>query len=222
MKAGRIVLLVFGIIFVLISFGLLVGGGVILAVDNGFKDSEGYYSTGMVPISAASTAIISQPADFEINTGWFFRSRSPLSIKIEAENLDPSKPVFIGVARQSDLNSYINGLSYDEVTGFDVWPDHIEHIHYPGNAVAPAPADQKFWIASASGTGTQTLRWDVTSGTYSVIYMNADGTSPVHGDITLAAKIPQVVHSLGIGLLVGGIVLIVGGGVMIFFAIRGW
>ena len=40
MSAGRIVLLVFGILFVLGSFGLLISGGVVLTVDNAFKDDR--------------------------------------------------------------------------------------------------------------------------------------------------------------------------------------
>jgi hypothetical protein len=44
MSAGRVILLVFGIIGVLISIGLLVGGGAILWVDNTIKDSEEIYS----------------------------------------------------------------------------------------------------------------------------------------------------------------------------------
>ena len=45
MSAGRILLVVFGGLFVLISIGLLIGGAAVLAFDSTFKDSQGFYTT---------------------------------------------------------------------------------------------------------------------------------------------------------------------------------
>jgi hypothetical protein len=66
------------------------------------------------------------------------------------------------------------------------------------------------------------LEWDITSGRYSVVLMNADGTSPIDADVSLGVKVPGVVNAVGVGLLVSGIILFLGGGVMIFFGARGW
>jgi hypothetical protein len=222
MSAGRIVLLVFGILVVILSFGLLASGGTILAADNAFKDNQGFYTTGAVPFSAASPAIISQPANINVNPTWFSMNRNPVSIRIEATNLDTSKPVFIGIARESDVTNYLSGVSYDEITGLSRRFNQINHIHFSGAAVAPPPTSQTFWVTSVNGTGTQTLKWDVVAGNYNLVLMNADGSSPVHGDISIGVKIPIVLHGIGMGLFIGGIVLLVIGGVMIFFAARGW
>jgi hypothetical protein len=221
MSAGRIVLLVFGILVVLLSFGLLASGGTLLAVDNSFKDNQGFYNTGTIPISAASPAVISQPANINMNPAGFMH-RNPVTIRVQATNPDTAKPVFIGIARESDVSNYLRGVSYDEITGFRGRFNQIDHIHFPGAAVAPSPTSQTFWIASVNGTGTQTLQWDVVSGNYNLVLMNADGSSPVHGDVAIGVKIPAVVHGIGMGLFIGGIVLLVIGGVMIFFAARGW
>ncbi len=222
MKAGRIVLLVFGILFIIVSFGLLVGGGVVLAADSAFKDNQGYYTTGKVPISVSSAAIVSQPADIHVDSVWFDRNPNLAAVRIEATNTNASKPIFIGIARESDLSNYLSGVSHDEITGFSDRATHTNYFHFPGANAAPPPTSQTFWLASATGTGTQTLQWNVTSGNYAFILMNADGSSPVNGDVSLEVKIPEIVHGIGLGLLIAGIVLLIGGGVMIFFAVHGW
>ena len=42
MSAGKIILLIFGIILLLISFGLIAGGGTLLWADAKYVDSEGF------------------------------------------------------------------------------------------------------------------------------------------------------------------------------------
>jgi hypothetical protein len=38
----------------------------------------------------------------------------------------------------------------------------------------------------------------------------------------VGARIPGTIKAVGIGLLIGGIVVLIIGGIMIFFAARGW
>ena len=45
-----------------------------------------------------------------------------------------------------------------------------------GGADRPAaPQEQSFWVASTSGAGEQTLRWDVQDGDWRAVVMSADG-----------------------------------------------
>jgi hypothetical protein len=224
MSAGRIVLLVFGILFVIVSFGLMVSGGVILAVDNSFRDQQGFYSTGFVSLDSDSSAsaIITHSADIQMEPSWFVKRNNPITIKVEGSTNDSSKQIFIGIARVSDLNNYLSGVNYDEISDFNFRPVHNQYIQHSGTNKPLQPANQTFWVAKATGNGTQTMQWDVVSGTYSLVLMNADGSSPVDTQVSLGAKIPQVIHALGLGLLIGGIVILVFGGVMIFFAVKGW
>jgi hypothetical protein len=221
MSAGRILLVVFGGLFVLISIGLLIGGATVLAFDSTFKDSQGFYTTSFWPAQSDSPAVITQPADIRIGPGWFDNNRHAITVKVEASNHVSGKPVFIGVARESDMNSYLNGVSYDEVSDVTFRSDVLHYIHRSGtNTIAP-PTGQTFWVASASGTGAQTMQWNVTSGSYSIALMNADGSAPLNAEVSLGLKIPAVLHGIGLGVLIGGIILLLGGGVMIFFGIKG-
>ena len=42
MSAGKVLLLVFGAIFVLVAVGLLIGGGALLWAEYALKDDEGF------------------------------------------------------------------------------------------------------------------------------------------------------------------------------------
>lgn len=220
MSAGRIVLLVFGILLVLGSFGLLIGGGVTLAFDNTFKDDQGFYNTGSVPINSASPAIVTEPADIHVDNFWLARNSNLVSVKIEASNSDSSKPIFIGIARESDMDKYLGNVSYDTITDVTWENSELNFTHHSGNNTIATPTSQTFWVASATGTGTQTLDWNIDNGSYTMIIMNADGSSPVDAEAEIGVKLPPIVHNVGLALLITGIVLLIGGGLMIYLAVR--
>jgi hypothetical protein len=84
-------------------------------------------------------------------------------------------------------------------------------------AAVPAPTEQDFWVASATGSGTQELDWSATSGRWAAVVMNADGTPGITASITIGAKsgliapIAVVLTLLGVVLTTAAVVLIVYG-----------
>jgi hypothetical protein len=78
------------------------------------------------------------------------------------------------------------------------------------------PGDQTFWIDASVGPDAL-LDWDVQPGDWSVVVMNADGTTGV--DATVTASVPSgplrvagsIIALLGFGLGVIGVVLMVVG-----------
>ena len=143
MSAGKMILLVFGIIVLLISIGLLVGGGALLWADNVIKDSEGFYTTGTIQIERDSYAIVSGPADIDIDAGWDWGWGWDLgdlaTFKVEGSNNDPSNQIFIGVASESDIDAYLSGVEYDEITDIDINPDRMDYRNHPGSIVPETP-----------------------------------------------------------------------------------
>src|SRR5262249_12981155 len=88
-----------------------------------------------------------------------------------------------------------------------------------GQAVPPPPDQQTFWVAKASGSGTQTVDWSIEPGTWAVVIMNADASPGVdvqgRGSLKIGAVTPImiVLGVIGLGLIAGGIwVLLVGRG----------
>ncbi len=222
MSAGRIVLLVFGIIFLLISFGLLIGGGVILAFEGALRDQDGFYTIRNIPVQISSNALVTEPADIHTGPAWFWDQSHPVTIRVVATSNIEQKPIFIGIARTNDLNQYLGNANYDQVTNFSIRPNRIGTRHHSGTVAPAPPTSQNFWVASATGSGAQTLQWDVAPGNYTLALMNADATSPISAQASLGVKIPLVLRTIGWGLLIGGIVLLIIGGIMVYFAARGW
>src|SRR5690606_37876625 len=87
----------------------------------------------------------------------------------------------------------------------------------PGEQAPAPPGDQTFWVAQASGPGTQTLEWEAESGRWAVVLMNADGSPGVQSAVEMGGRsdlLPVLIGVLlagGLGILLVGIALILGG-----------
>ena len=223
MSIGRVLLLIFGVIGILISIGLLMGGGAILLVDNTIKDSQGFYTTKTIQIEKDSYAIVTGPADIDIEAGWDKGLGLDLgdlaTFKVTGKSNDSSKQLFIGIATELDIEAYLGSVQYDEVTNIHLYPYSVDYQNHPGNIVPGAPTSQIFWTSSTFGAGTQSLEWGLETGSHSLVLMNSDGSSDINISIELGAKIPWLL-GVGIGLLVGGGLALAIGSAMIFFAVR--
>ncbi|NQS88638.1 hypothetical protein HQ584_02455 [Patescibacteria group bacterium] len=228
MSARKIVLLVFGIIVLLVSVGLLLSGGVLMWAERTIKDSEGFYSTKTVYLERNSHAIVTKPADIylkgEWDRGWPFLGKcwDPsdfLTLKIESSNNDPSKQIFIGIAEISDLKAYLSDVEYDEITHFRIHRFELDYTNHPGSSEPAAPTSQTLWITSAHGAGTQILEWGIEPGSYSFVLMNEDGSTGLNLSVLVGVKIPPLLWVSG-GLLVGGIVVLVIAALMVYLAVR--
>jgi hypothetical protein len=96
------------------------------------------------------------------------RNRPAITIKVEGLSANPAKSIFLGIAREAELDSYLRGVKYDEMSNYYFRSDLVRYIRHEGSSTAPSPTSQTFWLASATGAGTQILNWDVTSGSYSL------------------------------------------------------
>jgi hypothetical protein len=213
------VLLIVGIIVVVIAIGLIVAGGGVLWANGAVTDDEGYLTTKTIRIDKNSHAVVSEPTDIEVGSWWVWDWGDLATFKIEGSNDDSSKNIFMGVADESDLNSYLRDVNYDEVIDFDINPDRLDYRNRPGSAQPAAPTTQDFWLESVNGPGTQTLEWEFQAGTWSLVLMNEDGSAGVDLSVVLGVKIPWL-FGTGVGLLIGGIVALLLGTFMIFLAAR--
>jgi hypothetical protein len=218
-SAGRIVLLVFGIIVIVIAIGLVVAGSGALWANAALTDDDGYYTTRTLRLSSDSYAIVTEPAEVDLGSAWAWDWSRLVSFKVEGRNMDPAKGIFIGVAEEQDVLSYLSDVEYDELVDFQIDPDEFSYWNYPGSAAPAPPTTQAFWSESAHGPGTQELQWTLESGTWSLVLMNEDGSQGVDLRGVVGVKIPWV-FGLGLGLLIGGIVALVLGAVMVLLAVR--
>lgn len=227
MSAGKIVLLVFGIIVLLISLVPLLAGGGLMWVEKALRDSEGFYTTPVIQLEKDSYAIVTESANIDIGGDWKWiswgRRWDPadfLTLKIEGSSNNPSKQIFLAMAEASDLETYLQDVKYDEVTDFRIRRPSLEYADHLGASKPEAPTTQTFWTASAYGEGRQALEWGIEEGSYSLVLMNDDGSQGLDLAVSIGVKVPPVVGWIGVGLLVVGLVLLGVAVPMIYLAVR--
>ena len=70
MSAGKIVLLVFGIIILLVSLVPLLAGGGLMLAEKALRDSEGFYTTPVIQLEKDSYTIVTKPANIDLGDDW--------------------------------------------------------------------------------------------------------------------------------------------------------
>ena len=239
---GSILAVLFGGLLILVSLGLLVGGGAVIWVQSTFSDSEGFLMSREVRLQSDSYAMVFQDVNIDVDVDvpadiWAPKPGDFVTVKLVGVSNDPSKELFIGIARDTDASEYLKSVEYDRVLFDPSWDEEIlgispgprggirfsvSRITHPGVAPSQDPGSLWFWEASASGSGPQTIFWEPQAGSFWVVVMNADGSDDVDLHMQLGARVP-ILRIIGGGLLAGGsIILGVGGFIVYFGAFRPW
>ncbi len=224
MSAGKIVVLVFGVIILLISIGLLFIGGTLMWVDKAHIDSEGFIGSNTIQVQRHSRAVVTGPIDIdEVAMEVLDWMGVVTDFRVEGWSNNPSKGIFLGVVEEIDLEAYLGNVAYDEMAftdfGWRLSIDEVTYTKHPGSSTPAPPTSQTFWTESAHGVGIQTLEWETEAGSHSIVLMNDDGSTHVDLIVTYKVKVPSI-SGLSLGLVIGGIVVLVIGGLMVYFAVR--
>ena len=204
---GRITALVIGGLLVLISLVLLGAGGTALWADRTQREG-GYVTTDVHKFSTAGSALATKSTRLgSPGVGWLYSPGVLGKVRIRVTPLSTSSALFVGIGRSADVDRYLAGVNRTVITEF--WEDKTETVD--GGTPASPPGTQDFWAASATGSGPQTVVWDPTGGSWSVVVMNSDGRSGIAVGADLGARMPALVW-ITLGVLVFGVVLLLGGG----------
>lgn len=213
--AGRIAALVIGALQILVSLGLLGGGGTALWADRTQRDA-GYITTDVHKFSTSGLALATERTELgAAGWGWLYSPSLLDKVRIRVTPTSPGSTLFVGIGPSRDVDRYLAGVSHTVISDF--WTNKTEVVN--GATPASAPATQNFWVASDTGPGTRNLVWVPTDGSWTVVVMNADGRSGIDVGADLGARLPAVPW-IAVGLLAAGAVLLVGGSLLIAVAIR--
>jgi Domain of unknown function (DUF4389) len=205
---GRVLLVVVGSIAALIAAGLLAAGVAGLVVDQVARDDDGYVMSPTRTYSTATYAIVSERASLDVTGPDWAADDIVGTVQLRGAS---ARPLFIGIGPAAEVDRYLSGIAHKEITdlpsgrGFAVG----------GSERPAAPEAQGFWVA----TGDRAVRWDVQSGNWRAVVMNADRTSGVAADLSAGARLPDLVW-WSVGLLGAGAVLLVIGSLMLFSGAR--
>lgn len=197
-------------------------------VQGTFGDADGFLVSREVEFQSESHAIVLKEIDIEMDIPariWRPGVDELVTVKIVGTNNIPVKGIFIGIARDPQASAYLAGVGYDEVTDFS-WPygplgeslPEISFRPHPGSAPSQPPTAQGFWVASATGAGTQVLEWEPKTGVYWVVVMNEDGSTGVDFDLQLGARVP-ILRMIGNGLVAGGIIALAVGAFIFYYGV---
>jgi hypothetical protein len=214
-----VALLVVGAVLAVTSLGLLGAGGTALWADQTQRDGDGFVTSDALALSTTTSALVTEPLDVTLEGAgdafWLRRTLGTVRAEVQAP---AGQEVFVGLARSGDVDRYLRGVAVDRVV--DVTGDEVTYDRRAGSAVADLPADQDFWVASASGSGPLDLDWEVESGRWAVVVMDPDAEPGVAADVRVGATVPAL-FELAIGLIAAGGVLLAAGATLLVVAAAG-
>ena len=213
-SAGKVVLIVVGVIAGLFAFAFLVGGCALVAVDQTQRDDDGFLMSPTVGFQTPTYAIVSESAELDTNGAEWALDTFLGTVRIRSKSV---RPVFVGIGPATAVDRYLATTQRDEVTDFgDRHPDYTTRT---GDAPSAPPASQTFWVASATGAGQQTVDWDPEDGDWRAVVMNTDASRGVASDLSIGAELDSVLW-IGIGLLGLGVLFAAGSALAITAAVR--
>jgi hypothetical protein len=218
MSAGKVIAAVMGAMLALVAIGLLAAGGGLLWAYGTQRTSEGFFVTPTTDLSTNTYALTSTEIDLSARPADWFPSSSLATVRLEAESAGAG-PVFVGIGPEDQVDAYLSGVGQAEVTRIGLDPDNVTYRTIEGGAPAGPPSAEDFWVASAEGSGSQVLTWDLESGEWTVVIMNADSSPVVTVDVSAGARI-GILAPIAVGMLIGGVILGAAAAALLVFAVR--
>jgi hypothetical protein len=215
-SGGRIAAVVIGGLLVLLSLALLGTGGTGVWADLTQRDA-GYVTTGVHEFSSSGSALATESTHLgSPGVGWLYSPGLLGKVRIRVTPAGASSALFVGIGRTSDVDRYLAGVDHTVISDF--FGNNVKAI--AGGTPRGVPGAQHFWVASSTGPGARTLKWNPHSGSWTVVVMNANARPGIGVRADLGARMPAVIW-IAIGLLIAGTVFLAGGGMLIAGAIRG-
>ena len=211
MNPGRIILIVFGSLLVLLGMGMGTGAAALGLVAGAQSDGK-YLSVPEETYTVGSYAITSQNIDVNgVNADDDVAS-------LQVRGTGTAGPLFIGIAPSAEVDRYLADVAHSRLDEVRFNPFEAEYTELPGAAVPEPPVEQDFWTVSSEGTGTQDISWPLDEGTWTVVVMNADGSPLVSAELQMGVR-SDLIGSVAWWLFWGAVLLVVIGVVLILLAI---
>ena len=222
MRAGRIVAIVVGCILGVLGFGLLIAG-IVSAVAYGVaRDDDGFFRTDEIHVATPTSAMTSDSPDLGGNPGdadWVTERGDFATVTLDLRPAGSGQELFAGIGPTDDVTRYLASVAHDRVSDYDDSHSTVTYERQEGSATAAPPGDQTFWVAKVTTAQPGALTWDVRGGDWTVVLMNADGSSGIDANAQVGIKVDWLLP-VAIGLIIVGVVVLVGGVLLAVFVGR--
>ena len=214
--AGKVVLIVVGVIAGIIAFGLLAGGCALVAVDQTQRDDDGFLMSPSKELATPTYAIVSESADLDTEGAEWALDTFLGTVRIRSDSDASRVRRHRAGRRRRPLPARASSTTWSttSTTG-------RPRVHAADRAALRRlhRATQTFWTASASGSGEQTLDWEPEDGNWRVVVMNDDASRGVSSDMSIGAELDSVLW-IGLGLLGLGVLFAAATALAITGAVR--
>jgi hypothetical protein len=215
MSAGKIAAIIVGALIGITGIGLLMGSAGLLWANETQRDADGFFTTDDFELSTESYALTSAEIDLGADPSDWFPS-GLATVRLEAAPSDGGE-VFIGIGPEEDVEAYLQDVARSEVRR--VTGGVAIYRNIDGDSSPDVPAEQGFWTVAAAGPGSQTIEWELESGRWALVVMNADASSGVTVDAVAGAETDLLVP-IALGLLGTGLILLIVAIVLIIAGVR--
>ncbi|MGZ4617783.1 MAG: hypothetical protein ACXV3F_03460 [Frankiaceae bacterium] len=212
--AGRVVAIVIGSVLALAGLAILAFGLFALVIDQTQRDNDGYLTSGRQQFATAGVALTSDNIElYDVGTDFLG--------KVLIRGTSANRQLFLGIGPTNQVNAYLANVPYSTVTDFSNGNTQVtNHAPATSRPLLPGqPRQQNFWVAQVTGSGTQTLTWEVQDGSWTAVAMNANGSPQLTVNSQLGVEVPALT-GIGIGFLVAGLVVLIGAAFLIIIPIR--
>jgi hypothetical protein len=211
---GRVAAVVLASLGGLIALGAIAAGSAGIVLDQTQRDPNGYLMTPSRTYSTSTYALVSAGYRGGTSNDWFVARDLLGTVRIRVHS---TRPVFVGIAPERDAQAYLGNVARAQGSRFDSRSAYF--LVRQGGAPASPPGVQRFWSASAVGTGQRTVTWTPQAGNWRIVLMNADGTPGVRADVSVGARLPHLL-TIAIAVLGAGILLLLLSGGGLYLAVR--
>jgi Domain of unknown function (DUF4389) len=211
---ARITVVIVAGVMSLLSLAAIIGGGIGVVLDRTQRDSHGYLMTSSRAYATNTYALVSSSYRGGHSGDWFVGRDLLGTVRIRTTS---ARPVFIGIAPETAVNAYLLGVAHAEGTRLDQRSSRFTVL--AGGAPRTPPAALKIWSASATGAGRQTVTWTPQTGNWRIVLMNPDGSPGVRADVSVGAKLPDLLP-IALAVLGGGLLILMASGVGAYLALE--
>jgi hypothetical protein len=198
--------LVIGSLLLLPSLPLVGGGAAVLWADQTQRDADGFVTSELVSLSAEGRALVTEPLDLQLHgPDAAYLDDIVGDVRVQVTQTS-GQPVFVGIARSSDVTRYLSGVEH-AVVGEVRNSTDVSYTELTGSVQPEPPAQQDFWLVSDSGDGTRSVTTTPTEGRWTAVVMNPDAEAGLFVDVRAGVEAPALTW-LGVGLVAAGAVLL--------------
>jgi hypothetical protein len=208
MHTRRVIALIIAGVLAVPGIPLLAAGAALGVADIRAKDMGGYVATTPSQLRSSTPAVVTPALAVVVdaNTPQWVLDRVATDLRLTVSG-ESEHAVFVGIARTSEVDVYLTGVAHDEITT-GTGEAAYRRVPATGSAASSptVPTGQAFWAAQAVGAETLSLDWKVTSGSWTVVVMNADGSPGVAAVVTPSVR-SDALGPLALILLATGLFL---------------